>query len=225
MVVAQNPHYTLKTIDITTGRMLTTEKVKSLTGIREGTNIYSHHLANVRRDFLRAHPNVRDIRIERVMPDTIRILVIEREPKVKMLGSPGRVIDFDGYIFVLESSHESMSATLPSLKSSEWTTLQSGQRASERVRQALRVLDVIEGRRMNLRIVGLDTTSAHFLVLQTEDRREIALPWGGLKNQDGIVVMLTEVAVAMASPHARGYNRFEANLPNESTGKVYAQIR
>jgi cell division protein FtsQ len=74
-----NPDYTITRIDMELDGILTREEVLEMTGLREGDNIFAVNLASVERT-LRALPIVRDVRIERVLPDRLSVVLRARDP-------------------------------------------------------------------------------------------------------------------------------------------------
>ncbi len=215
-----NPRFTLRELSITTGNTVSAEVVRQVTGIRESVNLFAFDLSRVRADFLRNLPNVRDIRLERCLPNALHITVYERIPMAR-LSRNGRVVtDFDGYLFNVPSTQEPLADMLPVLASEEWASLQPGQRLGERPRTALMVLDTAESLRLGFRTAELDTTGPYALLLLTTDRREVALPWEALGDRTVIRTMLQMASAAMASSRASTANRFDVS-PED--GKVYAR--
>jgi cell division septal protein FtsQ len=74
-----NPEYRLATIDIQTDGTLQRDQVLKMAGLREGVNIFSVNLAQV-RDRLQRLPQVDEVQVERNMPNEIDIRVTERKP-------------------------------------------------------------------------------------------------------------------------------------------------
>ncbi len=207
----RNPRYMLRRLDIQSGPTMTPEDVRQVANIREGMNLFALDLPRIRNSFLRNLPSVRDIHLERRLPDELRIAVHEREP-IARLGRSGRVVtDFDGHLFVVRAAQQPMTEALPVLVSEEWAGLSPGQRLGERSRQALTVLDVAQVLSLSFRIAAFDTTGPHYLVLLTTDRQEIELPWPALRDRAAVTQMLTNVCSARRDPLAAGRNRFIAS--------------
>jgi len=219
----RNPRFEIKVVSITTGVALSTVEVERLTGIRKGKNMFALDLPKIRRDFLQALPNIRDIRIERLPPDTMNVRVMERVAVVRSPSNRRTVMDVDGYCFSLQPWQDSQADVLPRIRSEEWDALLPGQRASDRIRVALNTLDVVDYMGISLRIVEVDTTSPHFLVLLFTDRREVALPWNVLRQRK-TQRMLEYAVMAMNSSHATGYNRFEVEERRDQW-RVYAKVQ
>lgn len=217
-----NPRFTLRALHIATGNTVSPEAVRQVTGIREGMNLFGFDLPRIRRDSLRNLPNVRDIRLERHLPDTLHIAVYERIPMARLSRSGRVVTDFDGYIFAIQPNQETLADTLPILASEEWANLQPGQRMGPRPRAGLAVVETAESLRLTFRIAEVDTTNPHYLLIHTTNRQEIGLPWEALDDRRAIAKMLAEVGAAVASPRAANANRFDVS-PED--GRVYARYQ
>lgn len=74
-----NTEYTLKTIQFDLDDIMTREEALADTGLREGINIFSVDLAHV-ESTLKANSQVREVRIERRLPDQIAISLVSRDP-------------------------------------------------------------------------------------------------------------------------------------------------
>lgn len=219
VLLDENPHFTLRDLRISTGGNVTPEQIRQVTGIREGRNLFKFNLPRVRRDFLRVLPNVREMQIERHLPGTLQITVHERTPVARLSRTGRKVVDFDGYMFIMPPSQDSLADSLPLIASEEWAALQPGQRIGDDSRLALVVLDVADGMRLSFSIVELDLTNARELVMITRDRQEIRFPWSVLKHRDVVTRMFANVSTAMRSPRAANCNLFIAS----ADGKVYAR--
>ena len=75
----ENPDYQLSQIEIQTDGTLQREQILSATELREGGNIFSVNLAQV-RDRLQQLPQVDDVQVVRKLPGEIDIRITERKP-------------------------------------------------------------------------------------------------------------------------------------------------
>jgi len=204
-----NPRYTLRTIQYRTDGVLPADTIRQVTGVHEGCNLFCINLPSIRRNFLQNLPNVRNIQLRRMLPDTLDIVVSERIPVARRSREKREVVDFDGYVFTLQPAQESQLDRLPILVSEEWASLSSGQRVSEKPRAALDVLNTSDAIRLSFKIITIDTTGSHYLLLQTSDRREIGLPWDQISRREVVNEMLRRCDDALQSPRAAGRNRFD----------------
>ena len=77
--VFTNPKYGVRVVEVDTGGVMTREEALSRTGIKEGLNIFSLNLESAQR-VLSSIPEVKDARIERILPDTVTIKIEGRRP-------------------------------------------------------------------------------------------------------------------------------------------------
>lgn len=74
-----NPDYTLRQIDFELDGVMTREEALSETGLSEGVNIFSIDLHAVEKA-LRAEAMVKEVRIERALPDRLTVTITSRDP-------------------------------------------------------------------------------------------------------------------------------------------------
>jgi hypothetical protein len=74
-----NPDYTLQRIDLEMDGVMTREEALAATGLREGINIFAVNLQEIEAA-LRGLPAVREVRIDRLLPDRIAVTVRARQP-------------------------------------------------------------------------------------------------------------------------------------------------
>ncbi len=81
----ENADYELRTIDVQTDGTLSRDQILQIAGLREGENLFSVNLANV-RDQLQQLPQVDDVQVVRKLPAEIDIKVTERKPVAWITG-------------------------------------------------------------------------------------------------------------------------------------------
>ncbi|MCL1856530.1 MAG: FtsQ-type POTRA domain-containing protein [Kiritimatiellaeota bacterium] len=218
----RNPRFTLRHINMVSASAMTKAEIGQITGIVEGKNLFALNPAAIRRNVLLAVPNIQDIRIERVPPDTVNVTVMERAAMARSPEERRTVLDYDGYCFSLQPVQDAQADVLPCIRSEEWASLGPGQRSSERIRMALNALDVVDYMGVNVRVAEVDTTGPLFLVLRFANEREVALPWGALRDRRATLTMLQYAMVVMNATRAAGYVRFEV-VEEEYCWKVFAK--
>jgi len=101
-----NDDFTLKTIDVEIQGSVTKAEIVDWSGVRTGQNLMTLNLAEIRRR-LGNMPYIASVRVERDLPDTLRLLVVERQPVARIkpdspsgsrLAQPVYYIDAQGYI-------------------------------------------------------------------------------------------------------------------------------
>ncbi|MFZ4483610.1 MAG: cell division protein FtsQ/DivIB [Chthoniobacterales bacterium] len=77
--IFENRRYNVRVVEVNTDGVMTREDALAKTGIREGLNIFSLNLEAAQRA-LASIPEVKEARIERILPDTVSIQVDARQP-------------------------------------------------------------------------------------------------------------------------------------------------
>ena len=219
VLFADNPKFELKDLKIATFGTVSPNTIKQVTGIHEGRNLFSFDISKIRRDFLRNVPNVRNIEIERILPDGMEIRVYEREAKACISRSSGYVADFDGYVFEM-STGLPVFDTLPQISGEELAGLVPGSKLGARARLALLVIDIADANRLSFKISAVDITDPNYMILHTSGRKIIRLMWEQLRDNDRkkITRMLTEGSQCLRSPRFAKLVRLDIN---DDSGRHY----
>jgi cell division protein FtsQ len=101
-LIYENDAFAIRQIDVQTDGVLTAESVRQWAMVKKGQNLMALDLMNVKRD-LELQPPIEFVAVERVLPDTLKLNVSEREPIAQTIvtfGRPGgavaqAVYDFD----------------------------------------------------------------------------------------------------------------------------------
>ena len=78
-LVYQNKAFAIEEIDVQTDGIIALDQLRRWTGVRSGQNLLALDLARVRRD-LELVSLIQSAAVERVLPHTLRVRVIERAP-------------------------------------------------------------------------------------------------------------------------------------------------
>ena len=82
--VYENPAFAIHQIDVQTDGVLSLEQIRRWAGVRLQENLLALDLSRVQRD-LEAIPVVQSAGIERVLPHTLKVRIVEREPVAQIL--------------------------------------------------------------------------------------------------------------------------------------------
>lgn len=102
----QNDDFLLKTVEVDIQGNVTKEDIIAWSGVRIGQNLMTLNLAQIRKRLI-AMPYIASIRVERDLPSTLRLVVVERQPVAKIvpkspqgsrLAQPVYYIDYQGYM-------------------------------------------------------------------------------------------------------------------------------
>lgn len=163
---------------ITTGKMVHPDVVILQFGLTNGANLATIPFADLRANLLQKSPNIRDIRIERRLPNRVTIDVVEREPLVRVVADrtrreTGRVADAEGIVFRFSSN----TSLLPLIRENSTPPTPPGKRLTGNAAAAIRLVEVASQPELSaLRILEIDTSHTdHLLVtLGNYDRAKIA---------------------------------------------------
>lgn len=199
-LVYENSTFSLQQLDVQTDGVMAVDQLRRWAGVRPGQNLLALDLARVKRD-LELVPWVQAASVERILPHTLRLRVIEREPLAQInLARPapnGRVelapfyLDADGYAMLpLQANERSAPATqppdpFPVIGGLLGTEIQVGRRVeSPQVRAALQLLAAFEHSPMEglLDIKRIDVSSPEVLLVTTSQGSEITFPLTELEH-------------------------------------------
>jgi hypothetical protein len=200
--VWRNVTFNIKTIDIQTDGIIPLDQIRVAAGVKEGDNLLAIDLLRMKRD-LELLPLIQSAAVERMLPNTLRLRVVEREPIAQMSGfqavSPGAnvtsttfYIDEAGYVMLpldLSRHPRSLSASwdpLPTLTGVVGTELRPGKRVeSPQLHAALRLVAAF-GRSPMAGLVDvkfIDISSPQTLILTTGQGNEITFGLKGIEVQ------------------------------------------
>lgn len=196
--VWNNTAFNIQTIQIQTDGIIPLDQIRATAGVKEGDNLLGLDLLRIKRD-LELLPLIQSAAVERVLPSTLRLGVIEREPISQISGfqapPPGETvtttvfyIDEAGYVMLpLETSrHPHVSwDPLPVLTGVSGTELRPGRRVeSPQIHAALRLIAAFSRSPM-MGVVDLktiDLSSPQTLVVTTGQGNEVTF---GLERIEG----------------------------------------
>jgi cell division protein FtsQ len=197
----ENSAFALQTMDVQTDGVITPDQLRRWTGVTSGVNLFALDLAEVKRN-LEYAPFIAAASVERVLPNTLRVRVTEREPVAQVnLPRPRRGGGVDIVVYHLDAAGYVMPVLDPRLRSQPLLPaeemlpvisgmnpheLQPGRRVeSPAVQVALRLLDAFERSPMyglvDLRRV--DVSAPDVLLLTTEQGSEVTFGRQDLERQ------------------------------------------
>jgi len=122
--VYENQAFAIRTLQIETDGVLSTEQIRTWAGARMGDNLLALDMARVERD-LKLVPAIESVSLERALPGILRIRVVEREP-IAQISLP-QVRATSGYegVYTLDANGyfmfpiEAMQRTTPVVQTNE----------------------------------------------------------------------------------------------------------
>lgn len=79
MLIMDNDQYLVRVVEVNTGGVMSREEALERTGLHEGLNIFTLNLDTAQRA-LASIPEVKEARVERILPDTVTISMEARRP-------------------------------------------------------------------------------------------------------------------------------------------------
>lgn len=196
-LVYQNRAFAIEKIEVETDGVIAPEQLRRWCGARTGQNLLSLDLARVKRD-LEMVPMIDSVSVERVLPDTLRLRVSERQPIAQVNVPVPRPdggfdqktyqLDENGYVMLpLDASERAVSPSpaeeaLPLILGLNAADLQPGRKLeSAQLQAALKWIEAFEDSRManQVDVKKIDVLSPEILVVTTGQGSEITF---GLEN-------------------------------------------
>jgi hypothetical protein len=111
-------------------------------GIREGANLFSFDIEAIRNEFLsqRFSARYKSMEIARLLPGTLKVSVVEREPVAQVGQAGGLLVDAEGCVF----GAGLLKHGLPVITGCPAGTLRPGDRVQSGVRDAVTVIETCE---------------------------------------------------------------------------------
>lgn len=222
----RNPAYAVKNVSIETGHAKTSEEIRTLTGIREGVNIFSFSAAEKRRELLENSLNIADVRIVKHLPDSVSVKVFDRVPAAK-LSSATLAVDAGGLVFTILANEEGRyKADVPVIENgSQRLVFDAGRRLEgvegtpvETESKVMRALQVIKRSALRekrvFKMLYADISNPVYLSL---DNGNICarLVWEEIRGDAEIDLALDLLDETLRHPDAGNFTRFDVILANK----------
>ena len=207
-------------IHVTSGKMVKGDVIANAFGLKNGANLATIDFAEKRREVLEKYPAIRDIMIERRLPNRISISVVEREPVVRMSlrgqkGDTGRVADTDGVVFQCRRG----TGLLPIIREAQAPGTSAGKRLTGRALAALRLVETCRMPELqDLGLLEVDSSKPDFLCATLGDYSTAKIAWGGIDDPDStsradLIETLRNLRNAIRSNVGQGVKTWNATSP------------
>lgn len=164
---------------ITTGKMVHPDVITMHFGLTNGANLAEIPFEELRARLLDRVPSIRDIKIERRLPNRVTVDVVEREPIARVAlrtgrGETGRVADLEGVVFRFSNN----TSLLPIVREAAPPPTPPGKRLAGSAAAALRLVDMASQPEIaDLRILEIDTSHADYLLVTLGNYDRVKLAW------------------------------------------------
>ena len=191
---------------ISSGKMVHPDIITLFFGLTNGANLATIPFAELREKLLARVPNIRELKIERRLPNRVTIDVIEREPAVRIAppkgrADTGRVADLDGVVFPFSSEVES----LPVVREAGATPTPPGRHLSGMAAAAVRLVRAAASPDLSdLSVLEVETSHPDYLLVTFGDYSRAKIAWDHMQDDsrhanDSLHRQLKRLSQAMAT--------------------------
>lgn len=215
-------------VQVSSGKLVKADAVEAAFGLSNGANLALIDFAAKRKEVLEKYPAIRDISIERGLPNMVSISVVEREPVVRMnlrgqKADTGRVADTEGVVFQCRRG----TGLLPIVREAQAPGTAIGKQLSGRTLAALRLIEICRIPELQeLGILEVDVSKQDFLCATLSDYSTAKIAWAGMDDPDAhttadLIKTLKNLRNAIKSQVGQGVKTWNAT----STDYIYADTK
>lgn len=153
-----SPIFDIKHVDVKDNDIISFEKIISLSGIELNNNMFKYNKMELEKNIKR-NAYIEEVKIDRILPDTIKITVKERTPTLMLLyGNSYVYINNQGYI--LEISDKLLNLPIIENYETNQNDLVEGNRICindlEKLNMVLKILEISESEGLKDKITAID---------------------------------------------------------------------
>lgn len=112
--IYKNEAFAIRQIQVDTDGIISSDAICNWSGVKVGDNLLALDLMNVKRD-LESQPCIQFVAVERILPRTLKIRVVEREPIAQTAVMQPSVSGFDKIVYLFDEAGYTMKPLDPSL--------------------------------------------------------------------------------------------------------------
>lgn len=175
--IYENNAFAVQEIDLTTDGAISIDQLRRWSGVKTGQNLFALDLTRVKRD-LEIIPAIHSVAVERVLPHTLKVRVVEREPlaQIQMY-----LLDADGFAMLPLEAYQRSSTVqpverYPMIAGVNLSELRAGRQVdSPQMRAALKFLSAFEHSPMAplVDIARVDVSAPDVLLVTTVQQNEV----------------------------------------------------
>lgn len=176
-------------VEVATGMLIPRETVMYAFNLTNGVNIATLDFAAMRTNFLGLVTSVRDVRIEKHLPDRVKIDVMERIPVARMMTmvsreGAARVTDEDGYVF--NYPRRDLIVSLPVVRDPTARMTRQGERLGGMAAAAARLVKYVHAFHRELGVVDINTSGQDYLEATLASGAVARIAWAGMTERDPV---------------------------------------
>jgi len=132
-------------VDVQGTRMVGDDEVRAMAALFTGQNIFRIDPAAAVRKAL-ANPWVKDVRIERKLPNRISMVFTERTPRVVLQAANGRYLLDESGVVIVPAGESDRSRSLAAISVRDWRAAPGVPVTAEALPEAMALIDALAGR-------------------------------------------------------------------------------
>lgn len=219
VLFVNNDRFLIQNIKVVDGQIKTEEMIReylAYEGIDIGSNLFSFNLSDFEEVYLERNPLIKMVQVTRLLPDTLKVVIQERDPLVR-LGQRGTLVaDSDGFVFRMSSKLH----RLPVIIGCKDPELAPGVHVREMTKYAVEVLALCDNPRVGVRVVGIDVRNSDYLlmhILTPNGIKEAPLNWEGMgsgtfESKENLRLRLTRLKQSIKNDRGN-HSRYDATFP------------
>lgn len=178
----ENPKYSIQKLEIhVEGTTITPAHVREYMKIGEGTNLFTFDLHTLRSDFVRKATIAKSVKIQRHLPGTLTVDVVERTP-IARLGRWGILaLDREGFVFPLRAGGRDY----PVITGYTDAGVKAGTRVDQTVMNAIELIDICNRSKLGeqIKIASIDVGDKSRLDMCLTAGERIKIGWEGMTQK------------------------------------------
>ena len=170
-----SPLFNIKTIDVEGNSKVSDEKMISISSIQFHTNIFSMKKREA-IEKIKTNPYIEDVKIARKLPSTVKIDVIEREPRYMLQFADSYVyINNQGYM--LEISNEALEVPILIGFTTDLSNIKAGNRINvedlEKMNMVIKIFETVKSNDMGHLVSKIDISNEknYTIILESEGKK------------------------------------------------------
>ena len=170
-----SPLFNIKTIEVEGNSKVSDEKMISISSIQFHTNIFSMKKREA-IEKIKTNPYIEDVKIARKLPSTVKIDVIEREPRYMLQFADSYVyINNQGYM--LEISNEALEVPILIGFTTDLSNIKAGNRINvedlEKMNMVIKIFETVKSNDMGHLVSKIDISNEknYTIILESEGKK------------------------------------------------------
>lgn len=201
-------------IEVSGNYRVAKQRIESLSKINLDVNTYQYSKKEIASN-IKEEPYVENVKVKRILPNTIKIEIEERKPKYIILYSNSYVY-ISNYGYILEISNEALSIPLIEGYTTTKEKIVPGNRLQsedlQKLNTVLKITESMETNEISDKITSIDISDKNNYIIKMENEGKIVY-LGNASNINDRILMLKEILIKEAN--------FKGGIFMQDLNKIY----